>query len=42
VEYKIAVLSDTEATLKLYEKYQIDTITKEDKRRWLCHDTIYP
>jgi len=32
MEYKIAELSDIEATLKLHAKYQIDTIKEEDKK----------
>ena len=30
--YKIATLSDIEATLKLHAKYQVDTIAEEDKK----------
>jgi len=32
MQYKIAELSDIEATLKLHRKYQIDTIEEEDKK----------
>jgi len=32
IEYKIAELSDIEATLKLHSKYQVDTIEPEDKK----------
>ncbi len=32
MEYKIATLSDIEATLKLHAKYQIDSIKEEDKK----------
>ena len=32
MEYKIAELSDIEATLKLHTKYQIDSIEEEDKK----------
>jgi len=32
MQYKIAELSDIEATLKLHRKYQIDTIKEEDKK----------
>ena len=32
MQYKIAELSDIEATLKLHEKYQIDSIAQEDKK----------
>ena len=32
MEYKIAELSDIEATLKLHAKYQVDTINEEDKK----------
>jgi hypothetical protein len=32
MEYKVAELSDIEATLKLHAKYQIDTINEEDKK----------
>ncbi len=32
MEYKIAQLSDIEATLKLHAKYQIDSIEEEDKK----------
>jgi len=32
VHYKIAELTDIEATLKLHAKYQIDTIKEEDKK----------
>jgi len=32
MEYKIAELSDIDATLKLHAKYQIDTIAESDKK----------
>jgi len=32
MQYKIAELSDIEATLKLHAKYQVDTIAEEDKK----------
>jgi len=32
MEYKIAELSDIEATLKLHAKYQVDSIKEEDKK----------
>jgi hypothetical protein len=32
MEYKVAELSDIEATLKLHAKYQIDTIDEADKK----------
>ena len=32
MQYKIAELSDIEATLKLHAKYQVDTIAVEDKK----------
>jgi hypothetical protein len=32
MQYKIAELSDIDATLKLHRKYQIDTIADEDKK----------
>jgi len=32
IEYKVAELSDIEATLKLHSKYQVDTIEPEDKK----------
>ena len=32
MQYKIAELSDIEATLKLHAKYQIDTIEEKDKK----------
>ncbi len=32
LEYKVAELSDIEATLKLHAKYQVDTIDPEDKK----------
>jgi len=32
IEYKVAELSDIEATLKLHSKYQVDTIAPEDKK----------
>ena len=32
MEYKIATLADIDATLKLYAKYQIDSIEEEDKK----------
>ena len=32
LEYKVAEISDIEATLKLHAKYQVDTINPEDKK----------
>jgi len=32
MQYKVAQLSDIEATLKLHAKYQVDTIAEEDKK----------
>jgi len=32
MQYKVAELSDIDATLKLHAKYQIDTIREEDKK----------
>jgi len=32
MEYKIAQLTDIEATLKLHAKYQVDSIAEEDKK----------
>ena len=32
LEYKVAEISDIEATLKLHAKYQVDTIDPEDKK----------
>ena len=32
LEYKVAEISDIEATLKLHAKYQVDTISPEDKK----------
>ena len=32
MHYKVAELSDIEATLELHAKYQVDTIAEEDKK----------